>query len=188
MPVMAKCTRVTNQGLARRHINCDELGPHKFCFVPRQHRDQFNLLETAKVPDTDTKLPKLPPELRRHVAKFAFPTANQQQISYCYRSYNGIQLDGTAYDQPKKIAVKNLEVIIEEFHASHNDRFSWDVYSSVHEAAKLPYLEVRDAIKKWINAKTRENPNYFSILERGNLRLYEDVFVSQIEADAEEDE
>ena len=130
------------------------------CFVPQYLRKEIDLLQKYK------------PQLQNHcrqIAEFAFPVANQRVVVSCYGSYLNIQLDASAYDQPRKIVLKNLSMLMEEHYIHNNSTFFYDTYEVIHDAAQCSKDETLTALTKWIDAKKAKYPNYFTILQLAYL-------------------
>ena len=179
MPVNAKCTRVTNAGFLRPLEFCESVGPKMECFVPQHLRKEIDLLQKHK------------PQLQNHcrqIAEFAFPVADQRIVVSCYGSYLHIQLDASAYDQPRKIVLKNLSMLIEEHYIHNNPTFFYDAYEAIHDAARCSKDETLTAVTRWEDAKTAKHPDYFTMLQLAYLDRAKESFLANVDTDEEESE
>ena len=86
-------------------------------------------------------------ENMKDIADYTLFAADQLQVTRCYRTHSKVQLDASAHDQPKKIAVKNLEALFEEYYMWNNHTFSCELHDAVKEATGLHYGVIVVAIK-----------------------------------------
>ena len=136
-------------------------------------------------------LKKYKPQLQNHcrqIAEFAFPVANQRVVVSCYGSYLNIQLDASAYDQPRKIVLKNLSMLMEEHYIHNNSTFFYDTYEVIYDAAQCSKDETLTAVTKWIDAKKAKYPDYFTILQLAYLARAKESFLANVDTDEEESE
>ena len=179
MPVNAKCTRATNPGLLRHLEGCESVGPKMECFVPQYLRKEIDLLQRNK------------PQLRNHcrqIAEFAFPVADQLAVASCYHSYLHVQLDASAYGQPKQLVIKNLTTLIDVHYMKSNSTFSYDLYDVVYDAAQCSRNDTLNAVTMWIDSKKEKDPVYFTLLQLAYLAHAEELFLANMDTDEEESE
>ena len=149
-------------------------------FVPQYLRKEIDLLQKYK------------PQLQNHcrqIAEFAFPVANQRIVVSCYGSYLNVQLDASAYDQPRQIVIKNLNMLMEEHSTIHNNStFFYDTYEVVYDAAQCSKDETLDAVTMWMDSKKAKYPDYFTILQLAYLARAKESFLENVDTDEEESE
>ena len=181
MPVKAKCTRVTNSGPRGRHDiqRCQSVGPHMECFVPQHYRKQIDLAMATM---------NLQPEIMSTIAKYAMKEANQYNTSHCYGTDCGIQLDESAYNQPKKVVVKNMKMLLEEHYIAHNASFSYDIFRCAYNATRYKPEDIVEAVNIWITNHLQKDEEAFSILELAYISRSATQFIADHGDEEEEEE
>ena len=149
------------------------------CFVPQYLRKEIDLLQKYK------------PQLQNHcrqIAEFAFPVANQRIVVSCYCSYLNVQLDASAYDQPRNIVFKNTNVLLEENYIHNNPTAFYETYEDVYNATRCSKSEAINAVTKWIAGWQAKDPKYFTTMQLISLDHAKKTFVENVDTDAEDSE
>ena len=178
MPVNARCTRVINAGFFRPLQYCESVGPKMECFVPQHLRKEIDLLHKHK------------PQLQNHcqqIAEYMFPVADQRVVVSCYGSFLKVQLDASAYDQPRNVVFKSINVLLEENYFHNNPTAFYDTYDDIYNTARCSKTEAITAVTQWVDGWQAKYPEYFTTMQLICLDYAKKTFLENTDTEESED-
>ena len=117
-----------------------------------------------------------------------FPVADQRVVVGCYNSFLNVQLDASAYDQPRKIVFKNLNMLLEENYIHNNPTAFYDTYEVIYNAARCSKYDAITAVTQWADGWLAKDPEYFTTMQLACLDYAKKTFLENVDTDEEESE
>ena len=117
-----------------------------------------------------------------------FPVADQRVVVSCYGSFLNVQLDASAYDQPRNVVFKNMNVLLEENYIHNNPTAVYDTYEVIYNATQCSKYDTLTAVTKWVDEWLAKDPEYFTTMQLAYLNYAKKTFLANVDTDEEESE